>query len=238
MLAKSSTTTDSDPSAAPLSAFDALSSILGKFQIVQSSTNTDSNDSPAPLSAFDRAKARLGIRNKGSAASKPSATLDSAPSSILEKFHSSKGGEKTAFFRSHKAELMAAEAAAPVLPAALRPAAPLPTSPPARHREPSATDTPEALLEKFQGMTGAGKTAFFRANKSFLKAAAAVVSARESTGEAPAVRNYSVAQAAAPHQPSGSDLLATFHTLSGTAKTAFFRANHLALKIAAANEAR
>ena len=267
--------------------------------LAKSSTTTDSNPSTDPLSVFDRAKARLGIRNKGSAADKPSAALASAPSSILEKFYSLKGGEKTAFFRSHKAELMAAEAAD--LRSTTQPSKTVATSRGAQSsveqqfHSGSAVErsaffwrverlllasegqkglrTPDlsrslpqssgnsdtsskisdsqgaasALLEKFEAMKGAEKTAFFRANRPLLKAAADVVVVEETTkahqikagtsGDL-ARRNFSTAQAAAPHRPAGADLLETFHTLNGTAKTAFFRANHLALKIAAANETR
>lgn len=196
------------------------------------------NSSPAVAfavtkSVFQRAKLCMGrIGNSRNETTRPPSATSAQ--SLLDKFHGLKGGEKTAFFRAHKAELMEAEAAAPLRPRLEQPSA----SPAARRPVPSPTDTPEALLENFQGMTGAGKTAFFRANQSLLKLAAAVVSARESTGAAPAERNFSAALVAAPPMPAGADLLATFHTLSGTAKTAFFRANHLALKIAAAHETR
>lgn len=205
--------------------------------------------SPAAVSlvrqnVFQRAALRMGI-SRGGEAAPPRAVP--TPQGLLERFHALKGGEKTAFFRANKAKLMAAEAAAPLQsPAASRPKQPLPPARPAAARAmPNSTETPEALLERFHAMTGPGKTAFFRANKPLLKAAAACVELRESAPgpmnaglgrlEASGVRNFAVAQAEAVPPVSGASLLEKFQMLSGTAKTAFFRANHTALKIAAAN---
>lgn len=209
------------------------------------------NSSPAAVSAdrlsiFERAKARMGISRTGNAVSTAAVT---PAQGLLEKFHTLKGGEKTAFFRANKAQLMAAEAAATVqLPAAVRPVPAQPAERPAVVRGGGASmETPDALLEKFLAMRGPGKTAFFRANKPLLKAAAAVVEVRENAAgtpsagaglEARAARNFSAAQAEAVTLVSGAALLEKFQMLSGTAKTAFFRANHTALKIAAANESR
>lgn len=164
------------------------------------------------------------------------------PQVLLEKFHELTGGEKTAFFRANKTALFAAEAAARLaLPPPIRRA--MLTEPPARPAAAAtpiqaAGETPEALLEKFHGMEGIEKTAFFRANHSLLKVAAAVVGARESADEDQAARNFSVALAEATPALSGAPLLERFNSLSGAVKTAFFRANHTALKIAAANETR
>jgi hypothetical protein len=206
----------------------------------QYSTATDSNHSAAPVSVFERAKVRLGIGNKGSASDQPSAA--SGPSSLLEKFHSLKGGEKTAFFRANKAALLAADAIAqgniPRHSSRKQEHQP----PAAQAREmPSSTDTAKALLEKFSAMTGPGKTAFWRAKKSLLKAAAAAVEIQEAAHASQlatnaagdrAARNFAVAQSEALPWFSGEKLLERFHSLSGTAKTAYFRANHAALKIA------
>lgn len=166
---------------------------------------------------------------------------------LLEKFNKLQGSARTAFFRDKKSLLKAAAAAVEFFPAANASKQPPASAEPAQATAPvvgAKTETPEALLAEFQAMSGPGKTAFFRANQSLLKAAGAVVEARESARvtmaalaerEASAMRNFSVTQAQALPRVSGASLLAKFNLLTGSAKNAFFRANHAALKIAASS---
>jgi len=198
-----------------------------------------------PLSVFERAKLRVGI-----GVASPRVSQKQNPPSVgnlLEQFHGLKGGEKTAFFRANAEALKAEEKALPAMGKksinpALASKKPSAAKSPVVQISPSGGAAADALLEKFYSMKGAQKTAFFRANKQLLKAAAALVAIRETTAmgtispakdEASAVQYFEAAHALAPSQGAGDTLLGIFHSLSGTAKTVFFRANHAGLKVAA-----
>jgi hypothetical protein len=210
-----------------------------------SSTAASSAPSSAPKSVFARAALRLGLSGKPESSSQ-----SQQGAGLLETFRSLTGGARTAFFRANKEALIAAEAATPAPALAASPMkASTPravqAAPAAKLPNASVPTAPEALLGAFHAMKGAEKTAFFRENRLLLKAAAAVVAVRESaqadaltssSRETMAARGFSgqAAVAKASAKASPESLLQTFQALTGAERIAFWRANHSALKFAAA----
>lgn len=192
------------------------------------------------LSAFDRVKMRLGVKSKESNSGQVSNASSNSPTSLLENFHSLKGANKSALLKADAASQdTKVNVSSPARPKLER----SPANASSVSDIPSSTDTASALLAKFNAMTGPTKTAYFRSNKSLLKAAAAVVEIEEAAKAQPvkanasreqALRNFGHAQSEAVPWVPGKTLLERFDSLSGTAKTAYFRANRAALKIAAA----
>ena len=183
--------------------------------------------SPQP-SVFQRARNRL-LVGLGAGAKPPSPAPATGPESLLERFYSLQGVAKTAFFRANREARKAAEVAAPPSSAAAHKASPASGCKPP---SPSPATGPESLLERFHSLQGGAKTAFFRANREALKAAEVAVppssAAAHKASPAPGCKPPSPSPATGPES-----LLERFYSLQGTAKTAFFRANYAALKLAA-----
>ncbi|MES2923894.1 MAG: hypothetical protein V4819_20235 [Verrucomicrobiota bacterium] len=160
---------------------------------------------------------------------------------MLSKFDALRGGEKIAFFRANKSLLLAADAErGKAAKASESPQKAAVVEAPAGR---SVDTAPEELLSRFYGLQGKAKTAFFRANKPLLKAAAAVVEKREAArvaaasrneGEAAALRTF--ASQARAFEAKGTVpatlLLDEFQTLTGKERISFFRANRQALMVA------
>jgi hypothetical protein len=219
---------------------------------------------PAPLNIFERAAARLNRPQAAAHAARRDARLNGAQAvqaapaaeknspkprrenagtdvgaeEFLEKFHAMTGPGKTAFYRANKNALKAAAALVEIRESARKNLA-------AAAEKQTAITGEADLLEKFQAMTGPEKTAFYRANKSALKAAAALVGIAEAAqsnqavvaaAEAHAARNFAGMQNEPLPKLSGKTLLDRFRSLTGTAKTAFFRTHLGDLKLASIEE--